>query len=152
MSDELAGEFVDSNVLVYAHDVTAGRKWEIAKALVARLWKERRGYLSIQVLQEFAVNVTQKVPEPISNEEARDIVTALCDWTVHSPAPAEVVAALGSKVRHQISFWDAMILESAGRLGCRLVWSEDLSSGQIYDGIEVRNPFAEATEEPPAPS
>ena len=52
-----------------------------------------------------------------------------------------MVEALKKKTRYQISFWDAMILESAACLGCELVWSEDLSSGQMYDGVEARNPF-----------
>ena len=143
MSDRPPGEFVDSNVLVYAHDATAGRKREIARALLAKLWSEKRGALSIQTLQEFVVNATQKVPKPISVEEALDVVTALSDWTVHSPEPADVVEALKRKTRYKISFWDAMILESAACLGCDLVWSEDLNSGQIYDGVEVRNPFAD---------
>lgn len=136
-------EFVDSNVLVYAHDVTAGRKHAIAKDLLARLWAEAKGCLSIQALQEFAVNATRKVPKPISVNEAQEVVTALSDWAMHSPEPADVVAALDRQSRYQISFWDAMILESAVCLGCGLVWSEDLSSGQTYDGIEVRNPFAQ---------
>lgn len=144
MSDRPRREFVDSNVLVYAHDVTAGRKRQIAKDLLARLWREERGCLSIQTLQEFVVNATRKVPRPISVEEAQDVVTALSDWTVHSPEPADVVAALTRQTRYQISFWDAMILGSAASLRCALLWSEDLSSGQIYDGVEVRDPFAES--------
>ncbi len=141
MGGSTQGEFVDSNVLVYAHDVTAGRKREIAKELLTRLWNGTNGCLSIQTLQEFVVNATGKVPQPISAEQAQDVVTALSDWTVHSPEPADVVAALKRKARYKISFWDAMILESAACLGCRLVWSEDLSSGQIYGSVEVRNPF-----------
>ncbi len=144
MSDNSRGEFVDSNVLVYAHDVTAGRKREVAKQLLARLWIDGHGCLSIQTLQEFVVNATRKVPKPISVEEAQEVVTALSDWTVHSPEPADVVAALKRQGRYKISFWDAMILESAVCLGCDLMWSEDLSSGQIYDGVEVRNPFDES--------
>jgi len=143
MSDSRRGEFVDSNVLIYAHDVSAGDKRLTAKTLLGRLWRQRCGCLSVQVLQEFVVNVTRKVPKPISIREAQDLVTALGDWTVHSPTPANVIAALDRQSRHQISFWDAMILESAECLECGVVWSEDLNSGQLYDGVEVRNPFAE---------
>lgn len=142
MSDSLAPEFVDSNVLVYAHDRSAGRKRVIARALVDRLWEERTGSLSLQVLQEFAVNVTAKIPQPLSVAEAAGIVSALSEWRLHVPEPPDVVAALELQRRHQLSFWDAMILRSAARLGCRLLWSEDLNSGQVYDGVELRNPFA----------
>ncbi len=143
MSDSRRGEFVDSNVLIYAHDVSAGGKRLTARALLDRLWRERCGCLSVQVLQEFVVNVTRKVPKPIPIPQAQDLVTALGDWTVHCPTPADVAAALDRQSRHRISFWDAMILESAERLDCGVLWSEDLSSGQLYDGIEVCNPFAE---------
>lgn len=144
MSGEPAGEFVDSNVLIYAHDVTAGSKHEVAKQLLARLWAEERGCLSIQVLQEFVVNATRKVPKPIPVSIAEEAVTALSAWTVHSPEPADVVAALKRQARYQISFWDAMVLESAVCLGCQLMWSEDLTSGQVYDGVTVRSPFGDA--------
>ncbi len=104
MSDRPQGEFVDSNVLVYAHDVTAGRKREIARELLARLWTGANGCLSIQTLQEFVVNATRKVPRPISSEQAQEIVRALSDWTVHSPEPADVVAALQHQTHYKISF------------------------------------------------
>ncbi|MCP4248537.1 MAG: PIN domain-containing protein, partial [bacterium] len=90
-------------------------------------------------------NATQKVPRPITSEPPQAVVTALSDSTMHSPEPADVVAALRRQARYQISFWDAMILGSAASLGCGLVWSEDLSSGQVYDGVEVRNPFDESS-------
>lgn len=143
MSVSLPLEFVDSNVLVYAHDRSAGAKHEIARELLARLWQERSGALSIQALQEFTVNVTGKIPKPIGIPETLDILTALAEWRVHRPAARDVIEALEIKRRHQVSFWDAMILQSAASLGCRRLWSEDLSAGQSYNGVEVRNPFAE---------
>ena len=146
MSASPPSEFVDSNVLVYAHDVSAADKHETARELIARLWRERSGCLSIQTLQEFAVNVTRKVPQPLSVEQTQHIITALSEWTVHSPTSADVVAALDRQRRHRISFWDAMILQSASRLGCTVVWSEDLSDCQIYDGLTVRDPFVTTDE------
>ena len=142
MSVEAALEFVDSNVLVYLHDRSAGEKQALAKDLVDRLWRDRRGCLSIQVLQEFYVNVTRKVPKPIPTERARTIVSALGEWRTHRPAVADVVAAIEIQQRHRVSFWDGMILRSAGALGCGVVWSEDLNAGQDYDGVRVMNPFA----------
>ena len=59
-------EFVDTNVLLYAYDADAGDRHEAAFALVDRLWRERRGALSIQVLQEFYVNVTRKAATPLA--------------------------------------------------------------------------------------
>ena len=134
-------EFIDSNILIYAHDRSAGEKRGIALDLLGRLWRERAGCLSVQVLQEFCVNVTRKIPKPLGFEEAGNIVTSLGSWRVHSPSLADVTAALLRQKRFDISFWDSMILESASQLGCALVWSEDLNSGQLYGDVEVRNPF-----------
>lgn len=138
----MSGELVDTNVLVYAHDRTAGRKREAAQALLARLWHESTGCLSIQVLQEFAVNVTRKIPNPLSLAQAREVIDLLSEWQIHSPGPTDVVAALRRQEEDRISFWDAMIVQSAHRLGCRILWSEDLNSGQSIAGVEIRNPFA----------
>lgn len=137
------GELLDTNVLVYAHDSTAGRKRDLAQSLMARLWRDGSGCLSIQVLQEFAVNVTRKIPHPLTLGEAREVVDLLAEWRVHSPSPSDVVAALRRQEEQRISFWDGMIVQSAYRLGCRILWSEDLNPGQNFDGVEIRNPFAE---------
>ena len=134
-------QFVDTNILIYAHDSSAGVKHDKAKALLNELWRSGDGYLSIQVLQEFYVNVTRKLAIPLSPELAIEIITHLSTWRVHSPKASDLIDAIGLQTRRQISFWDAMILTSARRLGCQTLWSEDLNTGQNYEGIEVRNPF-----------
>lgn len=141
MSARPALEMIDSNVLIYAHDLSAGAKRRTARELIARLWDERSGALSVQVLQEFAVNVRRKLARPLSVAETRDILFALSAWRIHSPGVAEVVSAMELQERYQVTFWDALILTSARQLGCAVVWSEDLNSGQLYDGVEVKNPF-----------
>ncbi len=141
MSVNPALEMLDSNVLVYAHDLSAGAKHATARALLGRLWNERRGALSVQVLQEFAVNVRRKLARPLSLVETREILLALSEWPIHRPDASDVVAALELQDRYQTTFWDAMILTSARRLGCQCVWSEDLNHGQDYGGVVVRNPF-----------
>lgn len=135
-------EFVDTNILVYAHDVTAGAKHTQAKALVASLWSSGNGCLSIQVLQEFYVNVTRKVSRPLGPEAAQQLIEDLGTWVVHSPSPEDVVEAIRLNQTAQLSFWDAMILTSAARLGCSTVWSEDLRSGQAVGQLMIENPFA----------
>ena len=134
-------QFVDTNILIYAHDSSAGVKHDKAKALLNELWRSGDGYLSIQVLQEFYVNVTRKLAIPLSPELAIEIITDLSAWRVHSPKASDLIDAIGLQTRRQISFWDAMILTSARQLGCQMVWSEDLNAGHNYEGIEVRNPF-----------
>jgi predicted nucleic acid-binding protein len=134
-------QFVDTNILVYAHDETAGDKHSRARALVEGLWDTRQGCLSVQVLQEFFVTTTWKLPKPLEAPAAAQIVDDLAHWHVHSPAVADVRAAIDIHQRTGASFWDAMILRSAQELGCQILYSEDLNAGQGCDGVEVRNPF-----------
>ena len=135
-------EFVDTNVLLYANDATAGERHEAARALVDRLWRDRCGALSIQVLQEFFVNVTRKVAKPIDPESAAERMKSLSRWRVHSPLPDDVVAAAIWSTRHQLSFWDAMIVRSAAELRCHTLWTEDLNDGQVIEGVRLANPFS----------
>jgi predicted nucleic acid-binding protein len=134
-------QFVDTNVLVYAHDVTAGDKHRRARSLVSDLWETREGCLSVQVLQEFFVTTTRKIPKPLDVLAATRIIDDLAHWHVHAPAAADVLAAIGIHQRTSTSFWDAMILRSAKELGCQTLHSEDLNPGQQYEGVQVRNPF-----------
>lgn len=142
MSADDQREFVDTNVLVYAHDVSAGQKHARATSLLARLWAGGNGCLSVQVLQEFYVTVTRKVRQPLAPETARQRVEDLSYWLVHSPAAEDVVEAIRLHQAERLSFWDAMVLTSASKLSCQTIWSEDLNPGQAIGAVIVRNPFA----------
>jgi len=133
--------FVDTNVLVYAYDRSAGQKWDRARALVDQVWSVNRGCVSVQVLQEFYVAVTQKVQRPLAYQAAADIVRDLMFWRLHAPVGEDILGAIDLQRRHKISFWDAMIVWSAKRLDCTTLWSEDLSPNRAYDGVLVQNPF-----------
>jgi predicted nucleic acid-binding protein len=133
--------FVDTNILLYALDDSAGGKRGQARALVEQLWESREGCLSVQVLQEFFVNVTRKIAKPLDVETAKEIVADLSRWYLHVPAADDVLAAIGIHQRTGISFWDAMIVRSAAEIGCAVLYSEDLNAGQDYSGIRVENPF-----------
>lgn len=143
MSADEGPVFVDTNVLVYAFDQSAGDKRDRARSLLDRLWTDKRGCLSIQVLQELYVAVTQKVLRPIDREKAAEIIRDLSYWQLHAPVAEDVLGAIALQQRHRTSFWDAMVLWSAQQLGCNEVWSEDLNQGQDYDGVQVVNPFGE---------
>jgi len=134
-------QFVDTNVLVYAHDVTAGDKHARARALVEELWRTRDGCLSVQVLQEFFVTTTRKIPRPLDVRTAKRIIDDLARWHVHAPAASDVLAAIDIHHRTVTSFWDAMILRSAKELDCQTLHSEDFNHGQVYEGVRVRNPL-----------
>jgi predicted nucleic acid-binding protein len=133
--------FVDTNILVYAHDDSAGGKRDKARALVEQLWESRDGCLSVQVLQEFFVTVTRKIARPLTAEAAREIIADLSRWYVHAPAADDVLAAISIHQETGISFWDAMIVRSTAEIGCTLLYSEDLNAGQEYSGVRVENPF-----------
>jgi len=143
MSVEGARQFVDTNVVVYAHDDTAGAKRDRARAVLENLWSARTGCVSVQVLQEMYVTLTTKVPKPVEAGTAAAIVGDLSLWHVHVPGADDVVGAIALHRRHRIGFWDAMIVWSALQLGCTILWTEDLNAGQRFDGLRVRDPFAE---------
>jgi predicted nucleic acid-binding protein len=135
-----AKTFIDTNVLVYAHDIDAGPKYQIANAVLRELWSERTGVLSVQVLQEFYVNVTRKIPSPLSKDKARLVVSSYAIWCKETTA-AEVAAAFWIEDESRISFWDASIVSSAAKCGATRILSEDLSAGQRIAGILIENPF-----------
>jgi len=141
MSEPSNLQFVDTNVLIYAHDLSAAAKHIRARDLLQELWESGDGCLSIQVLQEFYVNVTRKVAKPLTPEIAAQIVADLSVWRVHRPGVQDVLDAVRLQGRYRISFWDAMIVSSAIQLGCQTLWSEDLNPGQVYQGVTVRSPF-----------
>jgi predicted nucleic acid-binding protein len=133
--------FVDTNILLYAYDDSAGSKRDQARALVEQLWESRDGCLSVQVLQEFFVNVTRKIPKPLDAAAAKEIVADMSYWHLHIPAADDVLAAIGIHQHTGISFWDAMIVRSAAEIGCAVLYSEGLNAGQEYSGVRVENPF-----------
>lgn len=133
-------EFVDTNVLVYAHDSTAGPKQAHAAALLERLVTERSGAVSTQVLIEFYATITRKLGRDA--RFAEEVIEDLAPWTIHRPTHHDILHAIALHRRHKISWWDALIVNSAIQLGCSVLWSEDLSSRHKYGSLTVRNPFA----------
>lgn len=133
--------FVDTNILIYAHNLDAGAKREVARAVLGELWRERSGVVSMQVLQEFYVNVTRKIPRPISRNLARSVVETYALWCVET-TPTEISAAFRIEDEAAISFWDAMIVACAAKGRAERILSEDLNAGQRIAGVLVENPFA----------
>jgi predicted nucleic acid-binding protein len=133
--------FMDTNVLVYAHDTTAGRKRERALEVLQELWNSETGVISTQVLQELFVSLTQKIPMPVEGRKARHIVEDLCAWEVVANDEQAILGAIDLKMKYQMSFWDALILEAARRSGATTLYSEDLSHGQQVEGMTIVNPF-----------
>ena len=141
MSEPRNLQFVDTNVLIYAHDLSSGPKHTRARGLVQELWQSGEGCLSVQVLQAFYVNVTQKVAKPLATEVAAQIIADLAAWQIHRPGAEDVLDAIRLQDRYQLPSWDAMIVASAAQLGCQTLWTEDLNPGQVYERVTVLSPF-----------
>ncbi len=138
MSDKY---FVDTNILMYAHDTAAGEKHERAKALVEELWRERKGVVSTQVLQELAVNLRRKTANPLGVRATRDIVADYLTWQIVVNGGDSILEALELEVRYQIPFWDALVVQAAQSAGTQVLYSEDLLDGQSYGPVRVINPL-----------
>lgn len=133
--------FVDTNVLVYAHDASESQKHPVARAIVEGLWASRSGTLSTQVLQEFYVVATRKLPEPMARSEAREIVALYSSWQLVRVDVEMILDATRLDESAGLAFWDALIIEAARRAGATRILSEDLQAGRAFDDIVVENPF-----------
>jgi predicted nucleic acid-binding protein len=136
-------QFVDANILVYAEDRDAAARHDKALALVRSLWDSGDGVVSLQVLQEFFVIVTRKLKKPMKGPEAFLAVEQYLTWTTVAPDAALLKAAIRLSLDHRLSFWDALVIQSALRADCAVLYSEDLNHGQRFGPLRICNPFLE---------
>ncbi|HUP86854.1 MAG TPA: PIN domain-containing protein [Acidimicrobiales bacterium] len=136
--------FVDTNVLVYAHDASDPARQPIAAQLLDDLWRAREGVLSTQVLTEFYAVVTRKFDPPMPRREARALVDTYAAWPVVQVDSPLIVAASALEEQHSLSFWDALIIEAARRAGASRLVSEDLQHGRRIAGLVIANPFLDS--------
>jgi predicted nucleic acid-binding protein len=133
--------FVDTNVLVYAHDSEDRQKATAAIALLTELWSEGTGAVSTQVLQEFYNVATGKLRPTMSRAEARQVVADYAEWAVVETTPQLILSASFLHERDQVSFWDALIVEAALLAGAETLVTEDLQHGRRFGTVTVHNPF-----------
>ena len=138
MSDKY---FVDTNILVYAHDRSAGAKHDRARTLIEQLWQSGNGVLSTQVVQELCLNLRRKTNPPLQIEETRRLLQDYLSWEIVVNSPESVLQALEIEDRYKTSFWDALILHAAEISGAAVLYSEDFSANQKYGSVRVVNPF-----------
>ena len=133
--------FADTNILLYSASTDAGEQKKAAIALA--LLEERDLRVSVQVLQEFYVQATRITRSgALTHEQAANLIRSFILRFPVQEITAEIVeSALATAKRFQVSYWDAAIIEAARASGCSIVFSEDLSDGQDYNGIRVLNPF-----------
>ncbi|TCO58582.1 PIN domain-containing protein [Actinocrispum wychmicini] len=134
--------FIDTNILIYAHDKGQAGKYKIAQESLQQLWETDTGTLSTQVLQEFYSVATRKLKPAMSHREARDIVAAYGEWCVMNTDTQLLVSASMLCERHSVSWWDALVIEAALRSGATTLLSEDLQDGRQFGTVTIRNPFA----------
>ena len=133
--------FVDTNILVYAYDLSAGDKHGRAVDLMRDLWRGGGGMTSTQVLQEFFVTVTRKIGKPIDVITAKEIVKDFLKWKTVIVDGELILDAIDIHREHQYSFWDSVIIASAVEGGANTLLSEDLSDKHRIKGIVIKNPF-----------
>ena len=134
-----ARSFFDTNIIVYSDDKSEPVKQRRAIELLAEHRRAGTGVVSLQVLQEYFVTVTQKLH--VEPSVARRKVELLAEFHVAAPQLTDVLAAIDLHRLHGFSFWDALILRMAHQAGCKVVFSEDLQEGRQVEGIHVVNPF-----------
>ncbi len=133
--------FLDTNIIVYAYDVSAGEKHLIARKVVVDLWDSGNGLLSTQVLQEFFVSVTKKIQKPLDIIRTKEVVSDLMKWDVFVNDGETILGAIDIHQQYQYSFWDSMILYAAINGGASTLLSEDFACGQTVLGTKIKNPF-----------
>lgn len=139
----MSGErwFLDTNVLVYLFDVDSLRKKAVATELFEKAGASGSLILSTQVLQEFYVVSTRKLARPLAPEVAEQAVRDFAALPVRQVTPALILLAIRRSIESRLSFWDALVVETAIDAGATVILTEDLQDGQVIDGVRVVNPF-----------
>lgn len=133
---------IDTNVLVYAYDNSEPAKQKTALRLLDRLVISNKGLISTQILSEFFVVVTLKIPDPLTLEQAEDRVVNFCQiWPVLLINEMIVMEAVRGVRTHSFSYWDALIWATARLNQANLIFSEDFSHDQMVEGVRFLNPF-----------
>lgn len=133
--------FVDTNILVYAHDPDASAKRVVAAQILEKLWADSRGVLSLQVLQEFYVVLSKKLDKKIPPRTANEILRDYSVWEVVTIQVEDIFEAITLQKTQRFSFWDSLIVRAAQVAECHILLSEDFQSGRILDHLEIINPF-----------
>ncbi len=133
-------EFIDTNVLVYADDARDLRKQARARELIRRLLRERRGVLSLQILQEFFAAATRKLG--MSSKQAKQRVSLYSRFDVVTLTPTDLLAAIDLHRMHQLSIWDSLVIRAALNGACTVLHTEDMQAGYMIEDVLLTDPFA----------
>jgi predicted nucleic acid-binding protein len=133
--------FLDTNIIVYAHDRSSGDKHAVAREIMDYLWESRKGVISVQVLQEFFVCVTKKISKPLLIKNARAILEYLSTWDIVVNDKYITLKAIDLQEKYRFSFWDSLIIQAAIQSRASILLSEDLPDGQVIKDLKILNPF-----------
>jgi predicted nucleic acid-binding protein len=132
--------FVDTSVLVAAHDLDAGERRAIAEHVLRQIWEDKTGVLSTQVLHEFYTELTEGA-SPVPRRAARDLIQAYGVWRTVVLDAADLQTASDLEERHRLAFRDATIVAAARKAGATLLLADGIAPFRPITGMEVRNPF-----------
>jgi predicted nucleic acid-binding protein len=133
--------FVDTNILVYCFDDADPAKKKKAILIMEDLWETSKGVLSLQVLKEFFVTVTEKLPDKMDFRDAKGAVLDLLSWNIFYETRSSIEKTFEIIQRYHLSLWDANILSAAILSDCHKVYSEDLQHNQTIEGVRIINPL-----------
>ena len=132
-------EFLDTNILIYAFDSSSPQKHDTARQLITNLNESGNGALSIQVLSEFYSVSTRKLKHPTAR--AHRTLASFQLWTIHTSTHSDLLRASRLQQHHNLSWWDALVLNSAQQVNASILWTEDLNHNQRFGNLTIRNPF-----------
>ncbi|MDE2688456.1 MAG: PIN domain-containing protein [Chloroflexota bacterium] len=135
--------FIDTNILVYAYDSADPAKQQQARHILRSGITEETAVLSAQVLGEFFTVATSRIAEPLTAEEAEDVIRTLSVLPVVEIDLRLVLHATDIHRLYGINYWDSLIVAAAQRTGCTQILTEDLNAGQSYQDVLAVNPFSE---------
>ena len=131
--------FIDSNIIIYAHDLDERKKHTIAEKKLQELWQQDiPPNISIQVLQECYVNLIKK---NVPLKEVEETIIDYLKWNVINNDQVILKEGMHLKRKYNLSLWDALIIAAAKAAQARFILSEDLNDEQVYEGIRIINPF-----------
>lgn len=133
--------FLDTNIIVYAHDRSSGDKHAVAREIMDYLWESRKGVISVQVMQEFFICVTKKIVKPLLLKNARIILEYLSSWNVVVNDKYITLKAIDLQEKYGFSFWDSLVIQAAVQSQAGVLFSEDLPDGQVVKDLKILNPF-----------
>lgn len=142
MKDRPGKYFIDTNVLVYAHDTQDARKQSKAQEIIFNGLRLGAAVISTQVLSEFFVAITQKIEKPLSAAKAKKEIILLSNLEVIEIDVPIITRAIDIKIKWRLSYWDSLILSAAERAQCSKIYSEDFSDGRSYDSVRACNIFS----------